>query len=53
MNVRFAVAMAAYAFLALFGAVFLTGKIRAALWVFLGGLALKTIIVVAARKNDG
>ena len=44
--------MAAYAALALLGALTLEGKILAALLVFLGGLALKTIIARAAAKND-
>jgi len=52
MNLRFAKAMAAYAALALLGTVFLTGKIRTALWVFLGGLALKTLIVVGSRRGE-
>ncbi len=39
MNVRFALAMSAYAVLALAGAFTLTGQIRLALWIFLGGLA--------------
>jgi hypothetical protein len=52
MNVRFAVAMSAYAILALAGAVTLTGEIRIALWIFLGGLAAKTVIEVARRKYD-
>ena len=53
MNVRFAVAMAAYAILALLGAVTLTGNIRLALWIFLGGLAAKTVIaVLASRRGD-
>jgi hypothetical protein len=52
MNSRFATAMGAYAVLALLGTIFLSGKIRVALWIFLGGLALKTLIVVASRKGD-
>ena len=41
-----------YAVLALFGAIFLTGNIRIALWIFLGGLAAKTMIVVASRRDE-
>jgi hypothetical protein len=52
MNARVAKAMAAYAFLAVAGGVTLTGKIRLALWIFLAGLAAKTLIVVASRKNE-
>jgi hypothetical protein len=44
--------MAAYALLALLGAFTLTGKIRIALWIFLGGLAVKTLIAVAAARGD-
>ena len=51
MNVRFAVAMSIYAVLALLGAILLTGKIRAAVWVLLGGLAAKTVIVMAQRRG--
>jgi len=51
MNVRFAVAMSIYAVLALLGAILLTGQIRAALWIVLGGLAAKTLIVMAQRRN--
>ena len=51
MNYRFTAAMIAYAMLALLGAVTLTGKIRIALWIFLGGLAVKTVIAVAAQRD--
>jgi hypothetical protein len=51
MNARFAAAMTAYAVLALLGAIFLTGQPRMALWILLGALAIKTVIVVASRKN--
>jgi len=49
MNVRFSVAIAAYAVLAILGAILLSGKIRAALWIFLGGLAAKTAIAMARK----
>jgi hypothetical protein len=52
MNVRFAVAMVTYAVLALLGAILLTGKIRSAVWILLGGLAAKTAIVMAQRRGD-
>jgi hypothetical protein len=52
MNVRFATAMAAYAVLAILATFLFTGKVRAALWIFLGGLAVKTLIVVASRKDE-
>jgi hypothetical protein len=52
MNVRFAVAMAIYALLAVLGAILLTGKIRAALWILLVSLAARTAIVMAQRRGD-
>ena len=52
MNVRLATAMSAYAILALLSAVLLTGKMRVAVWIFLGGLAAKTLIVMAQRRHD-
>jgi hypothetical protein len=52
MNVRFAVAMSIYAVLALLAAILLTGKIRAAVWILLGGLAAKTVIAMAQRRGD-
>ena len=51
MNSRFVVAMAVYAVLALAGTLTLTGKIRQALWIFLAGLAAKTVIAVAAKRD--
>jgi len=44
--------MCAYAALALLGAIFLTGQIRAAVWMLLGALAVKTVIVVLARRHE-
>jgi hypothetical protein len=52
MNARFAAAMTAYGVLALLAALFLSGTPRTAVWIFLGGLALKTVIVVASRKGE-
>ena len=52
MKARFTTAMGAYAGLALLAAILLTGKIRAAVWILLGGLAAKTLIVVAQRRHD-
>lgn len=43
--------MTAYLALALFGAITLTGKIRLALWIFLAGLAAKTVIAMARMKS--
>jgi hypothetical protein len=44
MQRRFLWAMAAYGALALFVTFALDGKFRLVLWIFLGGLALKTVI---------
>ncbi len=44
--------MACYAVLALLAALTLTGLIRAAVWVFLAGLAAKTWIHVKLRRED-
>lgn len=41
---RYYAAMLCYAVMAVAGGVQLTGKIRLALWIFLGALALKTWI---------
>ena len=51
MNFRFVAAMAAYAILALLGGITLTGNVRTMLWIVLGALAAKTIIVVAREKQ--
>ena len=47
MNVRFAATMASYAVLAVLATATLEGNMRIAVWIFLGGLAFKTWIVVA------
>ena len=45
---KFRIAMACYAVLAIIAAFTLDGSIRLALWVFLGGLSVKTVIAYAA-----
>jgi hypothetical protein len=52
MNARFAIAITAYAVLAIVGGILFTGKIRAALWIFLAALAVKTLIVVGSRRGE-
>jgi hypothetical protein len=42
-------AMAAYGVLALLAALTLDGKFRLGVWIFLGGLALKTLIAYKAH----
>lgn len=44
MRNRYHAAMACYLAMAVAGGLQLSGKIRLALWIFLGGLALKTWI---------
>ena len=41
---KFYVAMAGYAFLALLAGLTLDGKARLAVWIFLGGLAVRTYL---------
>jgi hypothetical protein len=48
MNTRFLWAMGAYAILALLAALTLEGLMRNAVWILLGGLALKTCIAKKA-----
>ncbi len=50
MRVRLVTAILVYAFLALLAALTLEGVMRAAVWVFLGGLAVKTWI--ASRMKE-
>jgi hypothetical protein len=47
---RFYMAMGMYAVLAVLAGVTLDGKIRLAIWVFLAGLALRTIIALKAQE---
>jgi len=46
---RFWIAMSAYAVLAALAAFTLDGKPRTAVWILMGGLALKTVIAYKAR----
>jgi hypothetical protein len=52
MNLRFAAAMFAYAALAILAGFTLRGNIRLATWIFLGGIALKTYLVVLKHRAD-
>jgi hypothetical protein len=51
-NLRFGAAMAVYAILAILAGFTLTGNIRLATWIFLGGIALKTYLVVLKHRAD-
>jgi hypothetical protein len=50
MDLRFAAAMAIYTTLAILAGFTLKGDIRIATWIFLGGIALKTCLVVLKRR---
>jgi hypothetical protein len=50
MFTRFLWAMGTYAVLALLAALTLDGKMRIAVWIFLGGLALKTLIAFKTAR---
>jgi hypothetical protein len=52
MEPRFVLAMAAYVALAILAGFTLEGVVRLATWIFLGGIALKTVIVVLKRRVD-
>ena len=47
---RFYIAMGTYAVLAILAGVTLDGKMRLAVWIFLGGLALRTVIHLKAQE---
>jgi hypothetical protein len=50
MNKRLLAAMSTYAILALLATFTLDGKMRIAIWVLMGGLALKTLIAYKAHQ---
>ena len=52
MDLRFIAAMSFYALLAVLAGLTLTGDIRIATWIVLGGIALKTCLVVLKRRMD-
>ena len=52
MDRRFAAAMLVYAVLAILAGFTLSGVIRTGTWVFLGGIALKTWLVILKRRAD-
>ena len=52
MDRRFKVTMSIYAGLAILAFLTLTGDIRIATLIFLGGIALKTWLVVLKRRAD-
>ena len=44
--------MSVYTGLAVLAGLTLTGTIRIATWIFLGGIALKTVLVVVKRRME-
>jgi hypothetical protein len=51
-DLKFVATMSIYGTLALLAGFTLDGRIRLATWVFLGGIAIKTILVVLKRGLD-
>ncbi len=49
---RFYAAMASYAVIAILAGVTLDGKMRLAVWVFIGGLAVRTLIAYKAHEEE-
>lgn len=49
MKLSFTTVMVGYAVLAAIAGFALDGKLRLAVWIFLGGIAVKTLIARAAR----
>ena len=52
MNLRFYLAMSAYAVLALLATFTLVGPFRLAVWILLAGLAFKTWLATVKRGED-
>jgi hypothetical protein len=51
-DLKFIAAMSTYAILAILAGFTLEGKFRLATWIFLGGIALKTVLAVVKRRLD-
>lgn len=51
-DLKFIAAMSTYGILAILAGFTLDGRIRAAVWVFLGGIAIKTVLAVLKRRVD-
>jgi hypothetical protein len=51
-DLRFIAAMCTYGILAIMAGFTLEGRFRLAVWVFLGGIATKTLLVVLKRRVD-
>ena len=51
-DLKFIAAMCTYGILAVLAGFTLEGRFRLAVWVFLGGIAIKTLLVVLKRRTD-
>ena len=51
-DLKFIAAMCSYGILAILAGFTLDGRIRLATWILLGGIAIKTILVVLKRRVD-
>jgi hypothetical protein len=52
MDLKFVAAMSTYAILGILAGFTLEGRFRVATWIFLGGIAIKTVLVVLKRRVD-
>ena len=51
-HLKFIAAMSTYVILAILAGFTLEGRFRVATWVFLGGIAIKTVLAVLKRRVD-
>jgi hypothetical protein len=51
-DLKFTAAMCSYGILAVLAGFTLEGRIRLAVWIFLSGIAIKTVLVVLKRRLD-
>jgi hypothetical protein len=51
-DLKFIAAMSLYGILAVLAGFTLEGKVRLAIWVFLSGIAIKTVLVVLKKRLD-
>jgi hypothetical protein len=49
-DLKFIAAMSSYGVLALLAGFTLEGRLRVAIWILLGGIAIKTVLVVLKRR---
>ena len=49
-TVKFRVAMASYAILAIIAGFWIDGTLRTAVWILLGGLSLKTLVATRMQQ---